>query len=58
MKLMQAIDKANGYIFGGLTQAIGGNSTYCDIMDVQERWLDHKDLWDEFEQQEENQMNE
>ncbi|CAG8432835.1 7323_t:CDS:2 [Diversispora eburnea] len=68
MKLIQAIDKANGYIFGGLTQgnesimmaAIGGNSTYCDIMDVQERWLDHKDLWDEFEQQEENQnqMNE
>lgn len=64
---MQAIDKANGYIFGGLTQsnesimmaAVGGNPTYRDVMDVQERWLDHKDLWDEWElQQQEKRMNE
>lgn len=57
MKLLQAIDRAGGYVFGG---AEGANDTVwqvamrqgittMDIRDVQERWLDAKDEHDEFE---------
>ncbi|CAG8509515.1 15950_t:CDS:2, partial [Acaulospora colombiana] len=72
LKLVQAIDKANGYAFGGLTRGnesimmtvIGGEPSYHEIMEVQERWLDHKDVWDEWEAQqlqqemEQNRMDE
>ncbi|CAG8435841.1 5997_t:CDS:2 [Ambispora gerdemannii] len=54
--LIQAIDKANGYVFGGLTQ---GNESimqaamraelFYNVSDVQERWLDHRDVWDSWE---------
>ncbi|KAI9724039.1 MAG: hypothetical protein M1812_000757 [Candelaria pacifica] len=57
MTLLQAIDRAGGYAFGG---AEGANDTVwqvamregmttMDIRDVQERWLDAKDEWDELE---------
>lgn len=57
MKLLQAIDRASGYVFGG---AEGANDsvwqvamregmTTMDIRDVQERWLDAKDEYDEKE---------
>ncbi|CAG8525269.1 4453_t:CDS:2 [Funneliformis caledonium] len=58
MKLVQVIDKANGYVFGGLTEgnesimltAMGTNtSTLSDILEVQERWLDHKETYDDWE---------
>ena len=57
MNLLQAIDRAGGYAFGS---AEGANDTVwqvaaregmgsMDIKDVQERWLDAKDAWDEKE---------
>ncbi|KAI9798015.1 MAG: hypothetical protein M1835_005018 [Candelina submexicana] len=57
MTLLHAIDRAGGYAFGG---AEGANDTVwqvamregmttMDIRDVQERWLDAKDEWDELE---------
>lgn len=60
MKLLQAIDRAGGYVFGG---AEGANDTVwqvamregmttMDIRDVQERWLDAKDEYDEMERKE------
>ena len=57
MNLLQAIDRAGGYAFGS---AEGANDTVwqvavregmkmMDIKDVQERWLDSKDEFDEAE---------
>ena len=60
MNLLHAIDRAGGYAFGG---AEGANDTIwqvavrqgigqMDVRDVQERWLDSKDEWDERERKE------
>ncbi|KAK2810995.1 hypothetical protein FQN50_002588 [Emmonsiellopsis sp. PD_5] len=60
MSLLQVIDRASGYAFGG---AEGANDTVwqvavreglgtMDIKDVQERWLDRKEEWDEKERRE------
>lgn len=60
MTLLQAIDRAGGYAFGG---AEGANDTVwqvamregmgtMDIKDVQERWIDNKDEYDELERKE------
>ncbi len=60
MTLLQAIDRAGGYAFGG---AEGANDTVwqvamregmgkMDIGDVQERWIDRKDEFDEIERRE------
>jgi len=60
MHLLQVIDRAGGYAFGG---AEGANDTVwqvamregvttMDIKDVQERWLDAKDEYDERDQRE------
>lgn len=57
MSLLQTIDRAGGYAFGG---PAGANDTVwqvavreglgkLDVRDVQERWLDAKDEWDEKE---------
>jgi len=57
MHLLQVIDRAGGYAFGG---AEGANDTVwqvamregvttMDIKEVQERWVDAKDEFDEFE---------
>jgi GPN-loop GTPase len=57
MNLLQAIDRAGGYAFGS---AEGANDTVwqvavregmrtMDILDVQERWLDAKDEYDEYD---------
>ena len=57
MHLLQVIDRAGGYAFGG---AEGANDTIwqvamregvttMDVKDVQERWLDAKDEYDEAE---------
>jgi GPN-loop GTPase len=59
MHLLQVIDRAGGYAFGG---AEGANDTVwqvamregvttMDVKDVQERWLDAKDEYDELERQ-------
>jgi hypothetical protein len=63
MKLLRVLDKANGYVFvptfapgGGSTQAlwssIAGDVPGMDVDDVQERWLDNKERWDEVERDE------
>ena len=60
MTLLQSIDRAGGYAFGG---AEGTNDTIwqvamreglgrLSVRDVQERWIDNKDEWDEKERQE------
>jgi hypothetical protein len=60
MHLLQVIDRAGGYAFGG---AEGANDTIwqvamregvttMDVKDVQERWLDAKDEYDEKERME------
>jgi hypothetical protein len=60
MHLLQVIDRAGGYAFGG---AEGANDTVwqvamregvttMDVKDVQERWLDAKDEYDEKEREE------
>ncbi|KAI1007924.1 GPN-loop GTPase 2 [Podosphaera aphanis] len=60
MHLLQVIDRAGGYAFGG---AEGANDTVwqvamregvtvMDVKDVQERWLDAKDEYDEQERRE------
>lgn len=57
MSLLQTIDKASGSAFGG---AEGANDTVwqvavregmgqMEIRDVQERWMDNKEAWDEKE---------
>ena len=60
MTLLQAIDRAGGYAFGG---AEGANDTVwqvamreglgkMSVQDVQERWVDYRDEWDEKERRE------
>lgn len=60
MSLLYTIDRAGGYAFGG---AEGANDSVwqvavregigkMDIRDVQERWVDNKDEWDEAERKE------
>lgn len=60
MTLLHAIDRAGGYAFGG---AEGANDTVwqvamregmrtLDVRDVQERWIDSKDEYDELERRE------
>ena len=57
MSLLQTIDRAGGYAFG---RAEGANDTVwqvavrqglgqMDIRDIQERWVDNRDEWDEKE---------
>ncbi|KAJ5718436.1 hypothetical protein N7488_004082 [Penicillium malachiteum] len=59
MSLLHAIDRASGYAFG---PAEGANDTiwqvavreglgHSDVRDVQERWLDAKDQYDDMERQ-------
>ena len=60
MSLLQTVDKAGGYAFGGPE---GANDTVwqvavregmgkMDIRDVQDRWIDNKEAWDEKEKRE------
>lgn len=60
MALLQAIDRAGGYAFGS---AEGANDTVwqvamregfgkMSVQDVQERWVDYRDEWDEKERKE------
>ncbi len=60
MSLLQTVDKAGGYAFGGPE---GANDTVwqvavregmgkMDIRDVQDRWIDNKEAWDEKERRE------
>lgn len=52
IRLLETIDKANGYLFG--TSEVGGDSVWVDaarqggysIEDIQDRWIDHKEEYD------------
>ena len=59
--MLQAIDRASGYVFGEAegagdsvwTLAVrGGWGVGMSAQDVQERWVDHREAYDEFERQE------
>jgi hypothetical protein len=63
MKLLRQVDKATGYIYVpssstnepntyGLFSTAQGDGYLGDVNDVQERWLDNKDIWDEREKDE------
>lgn len=63
MKLLRQVDKATGYIYVpssstnepntyGLFSTAQGDGYLGDVDDVQERWLDNKDIWDEREKDE------
>ncbi|KAI9675906.1 MAG: hypothetical protein M1829_003144 [Trizodia sp. TS-e1964] len=60
MKLLQAVDRAGGYVFGGpegandtvWQVAMREGTTTMDVRDVQERWLDERESYDEAERRE------
>lgn len=60
MHLLQVIDRAGGYAFGGAEGAndtiwqvaMREGTTTMDVKDVQERWLDAKDEYDERDRRE------
>jgi hypothetical protein len=64
MHLLRVIDRAGGYVFGG---AEGANDTIWQVamrnessledgQDIQDRWVDNKDYWDEEERKEEEEQ--
>lgn len=63
MHLLRVIDRAGGYVFGGAEGAndtvwqvsMRNESSMLPVQDIQERWVDHKDLYDEAEAKEEEQ---
>ena len=64
MHILRVIDRASGYAFGG---AEGANDTIwqvamrnetslLDVQDIQERWIDNKEAYDDAERQEEEEQ--
>lgn len=61
MHLLRVLDRAGGYVFGGAEGtndtvwqvAMRDESALMDGQDLQERWVDNKDAYDEIERQEE-----
>ena len=63
ISLQSVVDKANGYIFGA--SEVGGDTVWAEATrqgaaiasyDVQERWIDNKELYDKKEQEARDQM--
>lgn len=60
MHLLRVIDRAGGYIFGSAEGAndtvwqvaMRNESSMLEVQDIQERWVDNKDEYDEIEQKE------
>lgn len=60
MHLLRVIDRAGGYIFGGAEGAndsvwqvaMRNESSIMDVQDIQERWIDNKEAYDEAERKE------
>jgi GPN-loop GTPase len=60
MHLLRVIDRAGGYVFGGAEGAndtvwqvaMRNESSFMDVEDIQERWVDNKEAYDELEQKE------
>lgn len=60
-RLLEAIDRAGGYMFGSTEASADyiwtsatrtGWANDMNILDVQERWIDHKDEYDQHEREE------
>ncbi|GME83570.1 unnamed protein product [Ambrosiozyma monospora] len=67
INLLSLIDKSNGYCFG--TNELGGDSIWSDAIrqssmgflediDIQERWIDEKEKWDELEEEKRKELQE
>ncbi|KXX83400.1 GPN-loop GTPase 2 [Madurella mycetomatis] len=64
MHLLRVIDRAGGYVFGGAEGAndtvwqvaMRNESSLLDIQDIQDRWIDNKDVYDEMERREEEEQ--
>ena len=60
MHLLRVIDRAGGYIFGSAEGAndsvwqvaMRNESSLLEVQDIQERWVDNKDAYDEMERKE------
>jgi hypothetical protein len=65
MHLLRVIDRAGGYVFGGAEGAndtiwqvaMRNESSLLDVQDLQERWIDNKDFYDELERKEEEEQD-
>lgn len=64
MHVLRVIDRAGGYVFGGAEGAndtvwqvaMRNESSMMEVQDIQERWIDNKDAYDELERNEEDQQ--
>ncbi|KAL2172860.1 hypothetical protein VTG60DRAFT_38 [Thermothelomyces hinnuleus] len=64
MHLLRVIDRASGYVFGGAEGAndtiwqvaMRNESSLLDVQDIQDRWVDNKDFYDELERKEEEEQ--
>ncbi|KAK4236257.1 hypothetical protein C8A03DRAFT_45727 [Achaetomium macrosporum] len=64
MHLLRVIDRAGGYVFGGAEGsndtiwqvAMRNESSLLDVQDIQERWIDNKEFYDELERKEEEEQ--
>ncbi|KAK3688371.1 hypothetical protein B0T22DRAFT_459282 [Podospora appendiculata] len=64
MHLLRVIDRANGYAFGSSEGtndtvwqvAMRNESSVTDVVDLQDRWIDNKDEYDELERREEEEQ--
>jgi hypothetical protein len=65
MHLLRVIDRAGGYVFGGAEGtndsiwrvAMRNEASMMDVQDIQERWVDEKDFYDEMERKEEEEQD-
>ncbi|KAJ9149055.1 GPN-loop GTPase 2 [Pleurostoma richardsiae] len=64
MHLLRVIDRAGGYVFGSAEGAndtvwqvaMRNESSMLEVQDVQERWIDNKEAYDELERKEEEEQ--
>ncbi|KAI1853394.1 hypothetical protein JX265_000110 [Neoarthrinium moseri] len=64
MHLLRVIDRAGGYVFGGAEGAndtvwqvaMRNESSMLEVQDIQERWVDAKDAYDEAERKEDDEQ--
>lgn len=65
MHLLRVIDRAGGYVFGGAEGtndsiwrvAMRNEASMMDVQNIQERWVDEKDFYDEMERKEEEEQD-
>jgi Ran GTPase-activating protein (RanGAP) involved in mRNA processing and transport len=65
MHLLRVIDRAGGYVFGSAegtndtiwAVAMRNESSMMDVEDIQERWIDHKEMYDREEEEAEEEQD-